>query len=250
MTLLDAIDRLATTRTIERSAGHLYTLRDAEGVHGPWPGMSAITTLQDASGGADGLATWALSVGLDAYIAAATDPGRNLEEARQAAFDAKNQPRETGNAVHLACHRFNEGLNLELTDVTAPYVAHYAAALHREGIDVLASERYTVNASIGFGGTYDSLVRVGKEVGCLDLKTGKEKVSMRLQLTGLSMAEYHGAAGLEAEPMPALDSVGWILLLRRDGYQLVRHDITDADRDHFIRLVHTYHAIREWSADR
>ncbi len=247
MTLLDRIDQLATTRTIERSAGHLYTLRDAEGVHGPWPGMSAITTLQDASGGADGLATWALTVGLDAYIAAATDPGRNLDEARMAAFAAKNGPRETGNAVHLACHRFNELLPLELTDVTAPYVAHYAAALYGHDIEVLASERYTVNASVGFGGTYDSLVRIGKEVGPMDIKTGKEKLSQKLQLTGLSMGEYHGAAGLEAEPMPHVDSVGWILLLRRDGYQLVRHDITDADRDHFIRLVHTYHAIREWS---
>jgi hypothetical protein len=89
-------------------------------------------------------------------------------------------------------------------------------------------------------------VEIDGECGPLDVKSGKEKASQKLQLTGLSMGEWHGEAGLEAEPMPKLDPVGFILLLRPDGYQLVRHEITDADREHFIRLVETYHRIRSW----
>jgi hypothetical protein len=69
-----------------------------------------------------------------------------------------------------------------------------------------------------------------------------------LQLTGLSMGQWHGEAGLEAEPMPELSGVGFILLLRPDGYELVRHEITDEDRAHFIHLVDTYHKIRGWAA--
>jgi len=92
------------------------------------------------------------------------------------------------------------------------------------------------------------LVEINGERGPLDVKTGKEKPSMRLQLTGLSMCDWHAEAGMEAERMPVLDDVGWILLLRPDGYDLVRHEISKADRDHFVHLVGTYHKIREWAA--
>jgi len=108
--------------------------------------------------------------------------------------------------------------------------------------------RYVVNTDIGFGGTYDSLVEIDGERGPLDVKSGKEKPSQRLQLTALSMGQWHGEAGLEAEPMPDLSGVGFILLLQPDGYRLVRHEITDADREHVIHLVETYHRIREWAA--
>jgi hypothetical protein len=62
------------------------------------------------------------------------------------------------------------------------------------------------------------------------------------------MAQYHGEAGMEAEPMPELSGVGWILLLRPDGYELVRHEITHADREHVAHLADTYHRIKAWAA--
>jgi hypothetical protein len=171
------------------------------------------------------------------------------------AFQAKNTARDTGTYVHSRVDDFNSKLSLhfEEGDPIAPYVAQYGHAIYREGIEILGSERYVINTAVGFGGTYDSLVKIdspeyGVERGPLDVKTGKEKVSQRLQLTGLSMGEWHGEAGLEPEPMPHLDGVGFILLLRPDGYQLIRHEITDQDRAHFARLVEVYHRIREWSA--
>jgi hypothetical protein len=239
------MDRLATTRAIERSAGHLYTFTDEHGTHGPFPGATAIVRLQDSLGGSDGLMNWGIGMALEAF---ANIGSQYAEEATAAAFAAVNKPRDEGSAVHAAVDRFNRNLPLELTEVTAPYVAHYAAALRWEGIDVLASERYVVNVTVGFGGTYDSLVEIDGARGPLDVKTGREKASQRLQLTGLSMGQWHGEAGLEPVRMPEM-SVGWILLLRPDGYQLIRHDITDSDRDHFIALVHTYHRIRQWQEE-
>ena len=241
---------LATTRAIERTGGHLYTLVEQDKRLGPFPGATAITGLQDSLGGSDGLMNWGIGLALDAFMREwplANDEAA-LDAARSAAFQAKNAPRDLGSAIHMACDQFNRKQNLDLTDKTAPYVAHYGLAMYREGITILGSERYVVNTDIGFGGTYDSLVEIDGERGPLDVKSGKEKPSQRLQLTALSMGQWHGEAGLEAEPMPELSGVGFILLLRPDGYRLVRHEITDADREHVIHLVETYHRIREWAA--
>jgi hypothetical protein len=242
---------LATTRAIERTGGHLYTLVDGEGRHGPYPGATAITGLQDSLGGSDGLMTWGVNLALDEVYRRYRrgEMAQDWDAVRSAAFQAKNRPRELGSAIHVVCDQINRGIQPEMfTDGVAPYVAQYGAALYQKGIRILGSERYVVNTEIGFGGTYDSLVEIDGERGPLDVKSGKEKPSQRLQLTALSMGQWHGEAGLEAEPMPELSGVGFILLLQPDGYRLVRHEITDADREHVIHLVETYHRIREWTA--
>jgi hypothetical protein len=238
---------LATSRAIERSGGHLYTFVDEKGRHGPFPGATAICGLQDSLGGSDGLMTWGVNLALDAYKATLQST-KDWEQARSAALDAKDAPRNLGSAVHVAVDRFNRGLPLDLTAQTAPYIAQYATWVHRSGIEILSSERFVVNRQIGFGGTYDLLCRIDGQVALVDAKTGKEKISQRLQLSGLSMGEWHGEAGLEAEPMPKVE-MAYILLLRSDAPpQLVPHEITDDDRGHFIYLVQTYHRIREWAA--
>lgn len=239
--------KLATTRAIERSSGHLYTYVEDGQSYGPFPGATAICGLQDSTGGSDGLLNWGIGKALDAVRDAGDRP---WEEVRSAAFAAKNEPRDLGVAIHTAVDRFNRGFpTLGVDAATGPYLAAYGAAVYQRGIRILGSERYVVNPAIGFGGTYDSLVEIEGERGPLDVKSGKEKPSQRLQLTGLSMGLWHGEAGEEAEPMPKLDSVGFILLLRPDGYELVRHEITDEDRNHFKHLVETYHRIRQWSED-
>lgn len=231
---------------ITRSAGHQYHY-DGQG---PFPGVTAICAMQDAVGGADGLMNWAVGLALD-YV------GRNQhvlpeewEHVRQSAFQAKNAARDLGSAVHQAVDQFNRGKDGGVDQMgyeTAPYVAQYGAAVYQKGIRILGSEKYVINTTLGFGGTYDSLVEIDGETGPLDVKTGKEKPSQRLQLAGLSMGELHGEEGDEPEAMPPLDGVGFILLLRPDGYVLVRHEIRDEDREHFIRLLETYHRVRAWA---
>lgn len=234
------------TRAIERSSGHLYTYREGDKVHGPYPGATAITRLQDSLGGSDGLLTWAVNLALDEVERNGVGP---WTEVRQRAVQAKDKPRDLGTAIHAVVDQFNQGTPPQMfTEGVAPYIAQYGAALYQKGIRILSSERYAVNTKIGFGGTYDSLVEINGERGPLDVKSGKEKPSQRLQLTGLSMCEWHAEAGMEAEPMPEMTGVGWILLLQPDGYELVRHEITDKDREHFIELVKTYHRIRGWAA--
>ena len=243
---------LATRRAIERSTGHLYTYREGDKSFGPFPGATALCGLQDSLGGADGLLNWAVGLAMDEVerLRLSVDPETDWPLIRQRALAAKNRPRDLGVAIHAAVDQINRGIPPQMfTDGVAPYVAQYGAALYQKGIRVLGSERYVVNKDIGVGGTYDVLAEIDGECGPLDVKSGKEKPSQRIQLAVLSMGQWHGEAGMEAEPMPKLDGVGWILLLRPDGYDLVRHEITDEDREHVAHLADTYHRIRQWAAE-
>lgn len=238
---------LATTRAIDRDARHIYTYREGKKVFGPFPGATAICALQDSIGGSDGLMTWGVNLALD-EVEKHADSGVPWAEVRRRALLAKDRPRNMGTAVHAVVDQLNQGQTVEMfTEGVAPYVAQYGAALFQRGIKILGSERYAVNTKVGFGGTYDSLVEIDGERGPLDVKTGKEKPSQILQITGISMCEWHAEAGMEAEPMPTFDGVGFILLLRPDGYTLRRHVIRDEDRNHFINLVRAYHQIRQWA---
>ena len=233
--------------TIVRSKGHLYTYGD----YGPVPGVTRMAGLQDSLSGADGLMGWAVNLALDEVAARCKTGEDRLDHKedwpalRSRAFNAKNRARDTGSSVHAAVDRFNRGQDLDLTDVTAAHVAQYGAFVHRHGVKVIASERYVINTTIGFGGTYDLLAEVDGELALVDAKTGKAKMSQRLQLTGLSMGELHGDDGSVPEDMPAV-SAAYVLLLRPDSFELIRHDITDADREHFKYLVETYYRIRAW----
>ena len=242
---------LATTRAINRTTGHFYTMVEKGREWGPYPGATALCGLQDSLGGSDPLMNWAVKGSLDIVQSYLAD-GRLTapwDEVRREAFAFKTRQRDLGTAAHAVADQINKGsVPTMFTDGVAPLAAQYGAALYQKGIKILGSEKYVINTEIGVGGTYDSLVEIDGERGPLDVKTGKEKPSQRLQLAILSMGEYHGEQGLEAEPMPELSGVGFILLLRPDGYQLVRHEITDADREHVTHLVETYHRIRAWAA--
>jgi hypothetical protein len=227
---------------ITRSRWHQYVM----GEHGPYPGCTALCAMQDATQGSDGLITWGVNGALETYERVLRE-SKDWEQARADAAKWPARARDLGTDVHAAIDQFNRGLPLELTEATAPYVAQYAAWIRNNKVEVIGSERYVINTAIGFGGTYDSLCRIDGELALVDVKTGKEKVSQRLQLTGLSMAELHGEPDAEPEPMPKVD-VAYILLLRADGTELIRHEITDADREHFTYLVTTYHKVREWAA--
>lgn len=248
---------LATTRAINRTTGHMYSMVENGKEYGPFPGATALTALQDSLGGMDGLMQWGINLALDEVernLHPQGDEGRLLRAAdwsrvRQAALAAKNRARDLGTAVHAVADQINRGVPpVMFTEGVAPYAAQYGAALYQKGIRILGSEKYVVNTDIGTGATYDSLVEIDGERGPLDVKTGKEKPSQRLQLAVISMGQYHGEAGMEAEPMPELSGVGWILLLRPDGYELVSHEITDADREHVAHLADTYHRIKAWAA--
>jgi hypothetical protein len=130
--------------------------------------------MQDSTQGTGGLVDWGVTGAIETYERVLRET-KDWEQARQEATAWPNKARDLGSDVHVAVDRFNRGMPLELTNDTASYVAHYAAWLRNEGIEILASEFYTINAAIGFGGTLDALARIGGEVCLVDWKTGKAK---------------------------------------------------------------------------
>jgi hypothetical protein len=227
---------------ITRSRWHQYK----RGEDGPFPGATALCGMQDSTQGSGGLINWAVNGALETY-ARTLQQTDDWDEARAAAAAWPNNARDLGSDVHTAVDQFNRGLPLEITNETAPYVAQYAAWLRNAGVEIVASEFYTINGEYGFGGTLDAIARIDGELCLVDWKTGKAKDSQRLQLAGLSMAEWYGDKGKDAEPMPKIETA-YIALLRPDGPpELIRHDITDADREHFLYLVDTYHRVRDWA---
>ena len=202
--------------------------------------------MQDSTGGTDGLMGWGVNGALETFERVLRET-KDWEQARIAGAAWPKLARDLGTAVHKAVDHFNRGLPLDVTSETAPYVAQYAAWVRNNNIDILGSEKVVLNTAIGFGGQYDSLCRINGELALVDVKSGSQKDSQRLQLTGLSMAEWHGENNQEAEPMPKVD-VAYILLLRADtAPELIRHEITDADREHFKYLVETFHRVRGWA---
>ena len=227
---------------ITRTLRHQYK----RGSDGPFPGATALCGMQDSTGGSDGLLGWAVNGSLDTYQRVLQET-KDWEAARAAAVEWRTAARDLGSDVHTAVDQFNRGLPLEITERTAPYVAQYAAWLRNRKVEILASEYYTINAEIGFGGTLDAIARIDGELCLVDWKTGSAKDSQRLQLAGLSMAEWYGDKGKDAEPMPKIETA-YIVLLRPDAPpELIRHDITDDDRAHFIHLVETFHRVRSWA---
>ena len=227
---------------ITRSRWHQYV----HGEDGPFPGVTTFCGMQDSTSGSNGLITWGVNGALETYERVLRE-SKDWEQARDAAVKWPTLQRDLGSDVHTAIDQFNRGLPLEVTSETGAYVAQYAAWLRNNNIEIVGSEKYVFNAEIGFGGTYDALARIDGELCLVDWKTGKAKDSQRLQLAGLSMAEIHGDAGEEPEPMPEVDAA-YIVLVRADGPpEAIRHEITDADREHFEWLVTTYHKVRQWA---
>jgi hypothetical protein len=227
---------------ITRSRWHQYV----HGDDGPFPGVTTFCGMQDSTQGSNGLITWGVNGALETFERVLRET-QDWEQARAAAVKWPTLQRDLGSDVHTAIDQFNRGLPLEITGETAPYLAQYAAWVRNEGIEIVGSEKFVFNKAIGFGGTYDALAYIDEELALVDFKTGKAKDSQRLQLAGLSMAEIHGDAGEEPEPMPKVDAA-YIVLVRADGPpEVIRHDITDEDREHFKYLVDTFHRVRGWA---
>ena len=227
---------------ITRTLRHQYK----RGTDGPFPGATALCGMQDSTGGSDGLIGWGVTGAIETYERVLRE-SKDWEKARMEAVAWPTKARDLGSDVHVVVDNFNRGLPLEITQDTAPYVAQYAAWLRNRNVEIVASEFYTINATIGFGGTLDAIARIDGELCLVDWKTGKPKDSQRLQLAGLSMAEWYGDKGKDAEPMPKIETA-YIVLLRPDAPPAeIRHDITDEDREHFKYLVTTYHKVRGWA---
>jgi hypothetical protein len=261
---------------LERDRYHRYTWQG----DGPLVGVTTVTKLQDSLIGGD-LAAWGAGIAVDYFgdvIERWTATGRSTQSMvtlRDEALAKVSQARDLGSAVHAriehilvaepvpnladpaipcARHPVEFGRPRACSMYPAlvqPYLDAFSSFLAEERPLILMTEFMVANLKHRYAGTGDiacMLAQPGHRRALIDVKTGKPKASHRLQLAGLAAAEFVGSPGNpEPIPLPKFQDF-YTLLLRPDGYELVRHDVTAKDRRHFFNLVKTYRSLRAWEA--
>ena len=218
---------------------------------GPNPGVTGILKVQEAIIPGN-LALWGANQAIDRILEGRPWNGATPEEIRAAAIQRVQRAQRIGTLVHEQIALILAGGTPTPTEETAPYIYAYSSFLAAERPRFVAVEKRVINRRARYGGTLDFMT--DRAIG--DVKTGKPKLTHRLQLAGYLAAEGFGGTidqyhrywwepDEAIEPLPRVRE-GWILYLRPEGYELVRHTITAADKRHFLALVKAYHRIRAW----
>ena len=131
----------------------------------------------------------------------------------------KEEHAERGRFVHAITAHMDNTLDLTCPSQFQGYKDAYDAFLTEHSPRILASEQMVFSPRYWYAGRVDRWVEVAGTEGVLDIKTGKPKPDVELQL-----AAY--AVGLiEAEPQ----TDGFSLELRKDGsFDLKHFDLADA----------------------
>ena len=223
---------------LSRDQYHRYTWRTETEQIGPLIGVTSVLKLQDVLIGGD-LAAWGGRIAANYLF-------ENPAEGIPAALRAVSAARDTGSAVHAQIEKILRREDYTATPETAPYVYAFAAFLAAERPEFLGVEQMVANLTYRYAGTFDFAARLRGRVALVDVKTGKAKASHRLQLAAYAAAEFIGREGdPEKYPLPHFRDF-YVLLLRPDGYELVKQDVTAGDRRHFLNLVKAYQRIKEW----
>lgn len=227
---------------LSRDQYHRYTYNDGHQVIGPLLGVTSALKLQDTLMGGD-LAAWGGRIAAQ-YVYDNAPAER--DDAITRALGAVSSARDIGTIAHDEIARILTRQPVTPTPETAPYIYAFSSFLAEERPEFLGVEQMVANLRYRYAGTFDFAAKMRGRVALVDIKTGKFKLSHRLQLAGYAAAEFIGLEGdPEKHPLPRFRDF-YILLLKPGEYELVQLDVTPADRRHFLGLVKTYHQLREW----
>ena len=133
-----------------------------------------------------------------------------LTDFSKIAPDVLEHARQRGTAVHQACYFLDEG-DLDWATVTPeiePYVRAWERFKKETGVELLEIETPRYDATLGFAGTPDRIVRFGPISGTIDLKTYKPTDVTGVQLSAYSLLRF----GVKLDPPKR-----WGLWLKADG---------------------------------
>lgn len=258
---------------LTRDRYHRYTFNG----DGPLVGVTTPLKIQDTLIGGD-LAAWGGGIAVDHILSVlATPPGLPPDSIqlanllRSQALAKVAEARDIGTAVHARiehillgepqsqspCPRHppefgRVGACALLPDLVPPYIYAFSSFLAAYRPEFLFVEFMVVNLKHRYAGTGDIAARMPEFIGgrpriaLIDVKTGRQKASHKLQLAGYAGGEGIGREGeADLTPLPRFQDF-YSLYLKPEGYELVQQDITRADRAHFYNLVKTYRRLREW----
>lgn len=240
---------------LTRDRYHRYTFNG----DGPLVGVTTPLKIQDTLIGGD-LAAWGAGIVWD-YLDNHSVPW----PPKETVLAQVSAARDIGTAVHARIEHILLGEPMSqspcprhpaefgrvgacelLPDQVPPYIYAFSSFLAAYRPEFLHVEAMVVNLKHRYAGTLDIAARIDRRLALVDVKTGRPKVSHKLQLAGYAGAEGIGYEGeSELTPLPRFQDF-YSLYLKPEGYDLVRQEITRADRAHFYNLVKTYRRLREW----
>jgi hypothetical protein len=218
----------------------------------PLVGVTSVLKLQDVLIGGD-LAAWGGRIAAR-YVARRLPLEERFqsseEELLTRALEEVSAARDIGSEVHAQIEKILMRQPVAPTERTAPYVYAFSSFLAAERPEFLLVEAMVANLTHMYAGTFDFAARMpNRKLALVDVKSGRLKLSHRLQLAGYAAGEFVGVEGSTTRKrIPKFDAY-YVLLLTPDGYELVPQDVTEQDREHFIFLVEAYHKIRAWEKE-
>ena len=112
---------------------------------------------------------------------------------KSAAHKKRDKAADLGTDIHNVCEALAGDRKLPSYSATAkPYVDQFLRFVSEHDVEFLAVERTVIHPDVGYGGTYDALVRMHGELCLLDFKTGSGVYpEAALQLSALANAPYY-----------------------------------------------------------
>jgi hypothetical protein len=216
---------------LTRDAKHNYYL-DGQG---PIPSVTTILRVVDKSGP---LVGWAKRITAEAAVDHRADldgwvqlGGRDgaVGLLTKAASTVTERAATTGSDIHALAESITLGHDVTVTDEQAPFVAAYRSWLVDFAPEFLAAEEMVCNATAGYAGTLDAIVKIAGETWLIDYKTSKGVYpETALQLAAYGQAEFIGRAGdAQRYAMPVIGQYA-VLHIRPEGYELVPFDVEGA----------------------
>ena len=150
---------------------------------------------------------------------------------RAASIEKRDAAADLGTRVHDAVEKGR--LLTEVADDERPFVAHYLNWLDLSHAEIIATEKQVFNLTVGFAGTFDSLVRFPNgQYWIVDLKTGSGIYPEHaMQCLAYAMGEFVGADDqVYAELTELLHQITGIAILhlRPEGWEWVEVVVTPA----------------------
>lgn len=232
---------------VYRTDKHLYYHNE----RGPFPGATAPI---DGTEDKEGLITW----GKREVAAAALREWETVERIRAASGDTaaitflagipgyqRDEAGRIGGAVHAITEQLDRGEDTTIGDEKVPFITAYRRFLADYSPVVVSREKCVISVTHGYGGTYDSIYRIGGRLVFTDIKTSKHVYpKVALQLAAYARADFIGVEGDPKEyPIPAFDDFA-VLHIRPDqyakGYRLIRVRVGQPEFDAFLAALTLY----------
>lgn len=149
-------------------------------------------------------------------------------------YKSRDRAASLGSSLHAVAEAHSRGEALPPTPpAVAPYVRSFLEFIKDMQPEPLLTEEKVFHTGLTYGGTFDSIARIGGKNIILDYKTGKGVYpETALQLVAYARGEFYDAGNAEKGAMPQIDGAA-IIHIREKGYAYVTADIGDETWNYF-----------------